>query len=240
MKDHDKKKCCSGHPIINSVGELVILCQRKTYALAFDLPYCIWGAMYLNTNFSAVLQPYLPVTVPPITVTTAIVNNNTIRFTYTNGIETDTIEVTNPDIGLISYPEMLSNLNTNYMRSDFLIFNCNYGTGVAFLTDDQINLIKLGGLYLQQTGGTGSKNAQLIIPLSRTSMNNSTTNVTEIYLRREPIKQESVWIHQAKYISQPAPPTILPVYAFTVFISERINVNEEKKALFEKVLNHQD
>jgi hypothetical protein len=83
---------------------------------------------------------------------------------------------------------------------------------------------------MQGVGGTGNKNAQLIIPFSRTQINNSLVNITEIYLRNEPIKPESVWVHYLPwldFVGMGLPNRPLE-YNFTIFISEKVDMNALK------------
>ncbi|MGZ4038660.1 MAG: hypothetical protein ACXVPQ_12585, partial [Bacteroidia bacterium] len=63
---------------------------------------------------------------------------------------------------------------------------------------------------------------------SRTQINNSVKNVIELYMRNEPVKAQTVWIHQFGWVD---PATITPAqieYTYTVFISKLINMNREK------------
>jgi hypothetical protein len=227
-KSSHKKKCpCSGNAINNSEGELIISVTRDSFNIPFALPYCLWGAIYINTNFGVVLQPYLP---PNTTVSSAIVGS-TIVFTYNNAAfpGNDTITITIPGSGLISYIEMLTNLNTNYMRTDFVLFNCNSANDGTFLTDQQIKSLQLNLLNLIKIdAGSNAKDIQNIIPATRTEINNSVKEIIEISLRNEPIKPDSVWVQNFGYV-----PLIGGLqFTYTIFISERINMNEEKATKF--------
>lgn len=213
------------HTISNSVGELVIVVTRQTYVLPVALPYCIWGTLYVNSNYGIVLQPYLP---PGITLqSNTITPEGNMLFTYQNGGgDTDTILVSVPTIGLINYVEILSGLKTNYMRSCFMTFDCNSANDADTLDNSVILDIQSFGLFFQKVGGTGDKGAQLIIPKTRRQINNSVMNIIEIYLRNEPIKPETVWVHSMPYIV--AIPPALPKpqeYNFTVFITETVDIN---------------
>lgn len=217
---HEKPCECSGNSVTRSKGELVITVTRTSFNLPFDLPYCIWGALYVNTNFGVVLQPYLPA---GITVRTGT-DDNIISFIYTDGILTDVIQVTIPSAGIINYLAILSSLNTNYMRTEFMLFDCNAANDGTIITDQQIKKSQSNPLYLQTVSGGGMKEAQVIIPSSRTNINNSVKQIIEVYLRNEPVKPETVWIHNFAYLLLMGSLQ----YSFTVFISERVNMNSEK------------
>ena len=194
------------------------------------LPYCIWGAIYANSNFAVVLQPYLPTGITVITTNNA---DGSVTFTYTDGLETDTIIISSPSASIMSYLEQVSALNTNIMRSNFMTFNCNSGNPNPTYTNDQIDTLQAGGLYLQKTSagslGGGSKDIQVIIPNSRKQINNSVINMTEIYLRNEAVKPDTTWVHQFAYASDAAGGRLpSPIqFTFTIFISERINMNHQ-------------
>ncbi|MGZ4087105.1 MAG: hypothetical protein ACXVPD_06545 [Bacteroidia bacterium] len=225
-----KKACgCGGNNAITlSKGEIIIQVTRQSFTINQPLPYCIWGSLYVNSlSFPQVLEDYLP---PGITVTTSV-DTNTLVFTYTDSSlppNSDTITVTVPDISLTSYLEILTNLNTNYMRTNFVVWDCNAGINPPGLQNSDINNLQAQGLYLQQITGGQNKDVQLIIPKSRTQINNSVKNVIELYMRNEPVKAQTVWIHQFGWVD---PATITPAqieYTYTVFISKLINMNREK------------
>jgi len=223
--DHKSPCGCSGNEITRSQGELVITVQRTSFNINADLPYCIFGALYLNgNNFATVLQEYLP---SGVTVVTSQENQN-LTFTYaSSGGGSDQIIVSVPDQGLINYLDILANLNTNYMRSNFLLFDCNAGDNPPLLADSQIRTLKKPGLFLKKIGGAGAKDTQIIIPGSRTQINNTLPNLVEIYLRNEPVKPDAVWVHKFAYTALSVPATRL-LFNWTLFISERIDMNSEK------------
>lgn len=235
-KTAEPKKGCGcvtkcPHTISQSQGEHVITMVRESFFIQQPLPYPIWGQLYLQGNFQTILQQYLNlIPGPPITVTQSINSAGNLVLTYTNGIETDTIVIGVPSIGLIAYSEILSGLKTNYWRSCYMLFNCNAGT----ITNTYDNAIIYGiqklGLFLQAVGGTGNKDAQLIIPFNRQSINNSVINITEIYLRNEPIKPDSVWVHSFPWLDFAGMglPNRPLEYNFTVFISEVVDMNAAK------------
>jgi len=227
---HQSPCHCSGNEITRSEGEIVITVTRNTFFLLVPLPYCIWGALYVQSNFGAVLKDYLP---PGITVTSVNNEDGSITFSYTDGLETDTISISSPSASIISYLENVASLNTNMMRSNFMTFNCNSGNPNPFYSNDQIDNLQSGGLYMQKTSagslGGGYKSTQVIIPNSRKQINNSVPNIIELYLRNEEVKPDTVWIHQFAYASDAIPGRLpSPIqFTFTVFISERINMNHQ-------------
>lgn len=224
----EKKPCgCVNkcpHTISNSDGELVIVVTRDSFNITATLPYCIWGTLYLNTNYGIVLQPYLPV---GMTVANATNANGNMVFTYTQGGKVDTITVSVPVIGLISYLEILSNLKTNYMTSCFMTFECNASIDAPLYDNTVIYGMQALGLFIQKVGASGDRNTQLIIPKTRRQINNSVINIIEIYLRKEPIKPDTVWIHSIPFVASLQPPLSAPPmeYNFTIYIADRVNMN---------------
>ena len=227
-KDEHTPPCkCSGNEVTKSKGEVIIYATRTGFSLPFSLPYCIFGTLYLqNFSFAQVIQNYLP---PGITVN-VIFDLNALIFSFTDGLTSDNITVTSPDISLISYAEMLTNLNTNYLRTNYVLFDCNAADDAEFLDQTQIKKLQGGGLFLQNIGAGGHKDVQLIIPKTRINGVQSVPNIINLDMRNEPIKPETVWIHSIANPVTPAPGVVVKpiVFSFTVFISERINMNSEK------------
>jgi hypothetical protein len=228
-KDSEPKKGCGcvnkcPHTISNSVGEQVIVVTRDSFNIQLDLPFAIWGTLYLQSNFGQILQPYLPATV---TFVSSVVNSaGNMVFTFTNGPETDTITVGVPGIGLISYNEMLNSLKTSYWKSCYMLFNCNARNTALFLDNSVILEIQSKGLFIQKVGAAGNKSAQLIIPKNRLGNNNSVSNIVEIYLRNEPIKPDSVWIHSFPYVNFGLGIVSNLEYNYTVFITDTVDMNK--------------
>lgn len=232
MENKKHCKCGCTHPISASVGELIIEITRNSFNIPDLLPYAMWGTLYANTNYGAVLQSYLPT---GITVSSARIGGAVV-FTYTSGILVDTITVTSPSIATISYLETIDNLKQNYMASCFMVFNCNSGNTPPFLDNSLIYTLQSGGLFLLKVSADRDKQQQLIIPTTRRQINNSIPNMIEIYLRSEPIKAETVWVHQFPYINQGETP--VPVmFQFTVFFSERVDMNAEKTKTLDRILH---
>ncbi len=220
----------SYNEIVNSEGELLFVATRATQTISQDLPYFIWGTAYVNNLDASVLAPYLG------TGTTVVLSHNAngdLVFTYTNGINTDIITVTTTAQGLISYIEAVQNLQTNYMISNYMLYGVNIDANATFLTQANINTLLTAGIIMQNldavTNVGGGKKKHLIIPRSRTMPNNSMPNVVEIFLRREKIKSNTVWINKfAKTSLDPAPAIS---NAFTIFISDTVNMNEEAEKI---------
>lgn len=231
---HKKKKpevkCgCAGNSIVRSKGEFTVFVRRNTFTIAQPLPYCIWGAMYLNANFSQAIQPYLPVGVTCF----AKINGGIVTFTYTSGLLSDSIDVFgNPD-GLLSYPEMVANLNTNYLKTELVNFGLNASiiAPIITLTALQIKTLQIQPLYLQKIGGMSSKDNEMISPLTRKLPNNSVNDIIEISMRNQIIKPETFWVHQfANVVIAGNRPLI---NYFNVFINDIINMNADKMSLSE-------
>ncbi len=223
-KKHKAPCGCSGNSITRSIGEVVITVTRTSFNINADLPYCIFGALYLPGNsFANAIEEYLP---DGVTVTTSITDRN-VTFNYgpAAGLG-DQIIVSVPDDSLINYLDIMASMNTNFMRSEFLLFDCNAHINAPVLADSQIRKLKSLGLFLTKVGGARDRDVQVIIPGSRTEINNSTTNLAQIYLRNEEVKAESVWVHKFAYTSLSVPATRLQ-FNWTLFVSERIDLNSE-------------
>lgn len=228
MKKKKENCFCSGNSIVRSEGEFTIVVIRNSFNIKKDLPYVMWGSIYMNgNNFATALQPYLP----GVGVTTQIVGENLI-FTYTEGPFVDQIIVIAIPTGMMSYPEMLASLNTNYLRTELVYFHNNTQIpGRPVLTLAQNLICQSKPLYLQKVGGLGSKGNEQITPLTRQLPNNSTPDVLELSLRHQEIKPDTFWVHQFAYLLIANKKPL--VYAWQVIINEVINMNEEKMSLSE-------
>lgn len=227
-----KEKCnckdsckCSGNSIVRSKGEYTIVVARNGFRIKQDLPYCLWGTMYLNGgNFATALKDYLPAGV----TCNSAVNGINIVFTYSDGVNTDTIAVFAIPTGLVSYPEMLASLNTSYLKTELVYFCNNTQVGnLPLLTPEQDKICQAQPLYLQKLGSTGSKDVELITPLSRRLPNNTVTNVLEISMRRQDIKPQTNWVHKFAYLKLTE--KNLLVFYWQVIINDIINMNEEQQ-----------
>ena len=228
-----KKKdpcACSGNSLVRSKGEYLIQVLRTGFTIASDLPYCIWGTIYANgNNFATVLQPYLPA---GVTVTSKV-DSVGVTFTYVSGCNSDTITVFADPDALLSYSEMLANLNTNYIQSELMYFSNNTEVLVLpTLTDQNNKILQNAPLYFQKIDGGGAKNNEYIKPLSRRIPNNSVPDITEISMRNQAIKPDTVWIHKFAYITQGGAFSTLQ-FSFMVVLNKIINMNDEKMSLME-------
>ena len=227
MKNKNDDCKCSGNSIVRSKGEYTIVVVRNGFRIKEDLPYCIWGTMYLNgQNFSTAINQYLPVGV----TCSSVVSGENIIFTYTNGLVTDIIQVFAIPTALVSYPEMLANLNTNYMKTELVYFCNNTQVGnLPILTAEQNKILQGAPLYLQTLGSMGSKNNELITPLSRQMPNNSVKDVIEISMRKQDIKPQTVWVHKFAYVTLTERNTL--VFYWQIIFNEIVNMNEERQSL---------
>lgn len=226
---------CTGNSIVRSEGEVLIIVVRTSFNIPLALPYCIWGTLYLqNNSFPVPLQPYLPAGVTVFTVQ----DNSILTFVYTDSLgNSDTIQVFMATEGLISYFDTLTSLNTNYLRSELAYYNINTFPDFApLLTDDQMNTLKAASIYFQKTGGAGTKKTETLKPLTRNLPNQSQPKITEVSLKHQEIKPDTVWIHQFEYVQLGGLVQFLVNY-WNVIINERIDMNAEKikqSQLFEK------
>jgi hypothetical protein len=221
MKNDDCK--CSGNSIVRSKGEYTIVVARNGFRIKEDLPYPIWGTLYLQgQNFANAVMNYLP---PGVTVT-SVVAGESVVLNFTDGINTDTIAIFAIPTALLSYPEMLSGLNTAYLRTEVAYFCNNTQVGnLPLLTDQQNKICQAQPLYLKRVGGLGKVEDQLITPLSRQQQNNSVRDVLEISLRKQEIHPNTVWIHKFAYI--PMTEKNLLVFYWQIIINSFGNMNEE-------------
>lgn len=226
-----KKECCSGHPIIFSEGELVIQYTRTSFTIPFALPFCLWGTLYINNNnFGAILAPYLPANVS--VVTSIDRNTGNLIFTYTYSITEaqDTIVLTIPQ-SLISYAEMLESINTNYMKSNYSILTVNSAIGAPYMVNSDIySLLDYAFIFtkvsaLSNTGG--SKTRDIVIPRSRMNPQNTQVNIVEMFLRKQDVKPDAVWINSFAYTATIAAFAVPITSSLTIFINQIFDMNKE-------------
>ena len=224
MKDEKHEDCkCSGNAIVRSKGEYTIVVARNGFKIKEDLPYPIWGTLYLQSgNFATAVRDYLPA---GVTCTSSVVGEN-INLSYTDGVNTDDISIFAIPTGLLSYPEMLTGLNTAYLKSELAYFCNNTQVGnLPLLTDQQNKKCQAQPLYLTKIGGLGNKGNELITPLSRRLPNNSVNNIIEVSLRKQDIMPDSVWIHKFAYINMTE--KSLLVFYWQIIINDIINMNKK-------------
>jgi hypothetical protein len=223
-----KKACCSSNEIVRSEGELIITVRRTGFTLHDDLPYCVWGALYVNSKYN-ILQPYLT---SGITFTTTIDPAGDVIFHYTDGKTTDTITISTGGQTLVSYAEEVTNLNTNFMRSNYMLFSVNTDIGAALLANSDIDTMLNAGLTIQQIDGMGAVNKNLIVPRSRRMINNSIYNLVEIYLPKptQPIKQTTAWVQKFPYIASVSEQSFL-TSAYIIFINKRFTINRKRPVI---------
>ena len=224
MKDEKHDECkCSGNSIVRSKGEYTIIVARNGFKIKEDLPYPIWGTLYLQSqNFATAVKDYLPA---GITCTSDVSGEN-INLHYTDGVNTDDISIFAIPTGLLSYPEMLTSLNTAYLKSELAYFCNNTQVGnLPLLTDQQNKKCQAQPLYLTKIGALGSKGNELITPLSRRQANNSVKDVIEVSLRKQDIMTDTVWIHKFAYINMTE--KSLLVFYWQIIINEFVSMNKQ-------------
>lgn len=218
--ENEKCKCKSTSSIVNSKGEYTIMVQREGFGTLVDLPYPIWGTVYLQSkNFAQSIKDYLPA---GMTVTESN-ENGIITLSYFNGLSTDIIRIFAIPSSLLSYPEMLSGLNTAYLKSELVYFCSNTSIPTANVTTPQNKVLQNAPLYLGKIGGMGDKSNELITPYTRRLPNNSVNDIVEIAMRNQDIKPETVWIHKFAYIQN------IPILNFYwhVFFNDIVNMNKK-------------
>lgn len=218
---------CSGNSIVRSKGEYTIVVVRNGFKIKQDLPYAIFGTVYLNgQNFATAIKDYLPSGVTCV----SSVDKENIIFEYTEtatGLIDRIILFVIPS-GIISYPQFLANLNTNYLKTE-LVYFCN-NTQVPnqpVLSLIQDKKLQAQPLYLQRISGMSQKDNELITPLSRRLPNNTVSNVLEISMKRQDIRAETVWIHKFAYVKLTEKNTL--VFYWQIIINDIINLNEERQ-----------
>lgn len=224
MKTENTEDCtCAGNSIVRSKGEYTIIVTRNGFKIKEDLPYPIWGTLYLQSqNFATAVKDYLPAGV----TCTSTVNGSDIILQYTQGANVDTIKINAIATGLLSYPEMLTGLNTAYLKSELSYF-CNNTeiTNLPLLTDQQNKILQAQPLYLTKIGGLGDKANELITPLSRSLPNNSVKDIIEISMRKQDIMADTVWIHKFAYINMTEKNKLR--FYWQIIINEIVNLNKK-------------
>lgn len=224
MKNEKHEDCkCAGNSIVRSKGEYTILVNRSGFDTLKDLPYPIWGTLYMQSNsFAVAIKDYLP---DGITCVSSVVDGNII-LDYSDGAgNTDTITVFAPKSALLSYPEMLTGLNTAYLKTELCYF-CNNSPILSnpLLSDGQNKTLQSKPLYLAKIGGLGSKGNELVIPASRLLPNNSVKDIIEISMRKQDIMPDNVWIHTFAYINMTGKSQLR--FYWQIIINEIVNMNK--------------
>ena len=224
MKEEKHEDCkCSGNSLVRSKGEYTIIVDRIGFKTLADLPYPIWGTLYLQAqNFATAIRDYLPA---GITCTSTVVDG-VIILDYTDGTNTDRIKIFAIPSGLLSYPEMLTGLNTAYIKSELCYFANNAPiNNHPTLTNLQNQRLQAQPLYLSKIGGLGSKANELITPLTRKLPNNSVQDTIEISLRKQDIMADTVWIHTFGYINMTEKSKLR--FYWQIIYNEVVNLNKK-------------
>jgi hypothetical protein len=226
MKKEDPKHedCgCSGNSIVRSKGEYTIIVARNGFKIQEDLPYPIWGTLYLqNQSFDTAVRDFLP---PGVTCVSSVVGEN-INLAYTQGANTDNISIFAIPGNLLSYPEMLSGLNNQFLKTELAYFCNNTQVGnLPLLTDQQNKKCQAQPLYIKKIGGLSNVQNELITPLSRHLPNNSVKDVIELSLRKQEIHPDTIWIHKFAYINMTE--KNLLVFYWQIIINEFVNLNNK-------------
>lgn len=219
-----KENCkCSGNSIVRSKGEYTVIVTRLTFNIKQNLPYVIWGSIYLNgENFATAIRDYLPA---GVTATSEIVGE-TVVLTYTKADHTDRIVISTAADESVSYVQMIANLKTNYLKSELVYFCNNALPPIPILTNDQNKFLQSTPLYLVKIGGLSEKSTETIIPYTRKVPNNSVLDVSEIYLRHQDVKPNTNWIHVFAWIKLSGTTPSLGFY-WQLIINDIVNINEE-------------
>lgn len=224
MKPDKHEDCsCSGNSIVRSKGEYTIVVIRNGFKITEALPYPIWGTLYLQgDNYATAIRDYLPTGV----TCTSAVSNGAVILAYTQGLNTDFIQIAAIKSGLLSYSEMLTGLNTAFLKSElaYLCTNADVNN-TPILTDSQIKTLQVQPLYLSKIGGLSSKASELITPLSRAMPNNSVKDVIEISLRKQEIMPDTVWIHYFAWIAMTEKSKLH--FYWQIIINEFVNMNQK-------------
>lgn len=117
----------------NSVGSFSLIITRNTRTIAQTLPVCLFMPEQLENGYRETLAPFIPsgftLSVTYGTNVSATLSNR-VRFSYTDGVNTDTIDVT-----------------------------CNMTNYLAFLSASKVNRYQLTNLRMQ-VSETASANLQ--------------------------------------------------------------------------------
>jgi hypothetical protein len=230
-KTEHKSECpCAGNSIARSKGEVTIVVRRQSFRIKKNLPYCIWGTQYLQGNsFAVALIPYIPVGVTLL----VIQSGNTVTFQYTQGANVDNIIVTCPPNTTISYMEIIQNLNTNFLKSELIYFNCNADANSPTLTTTDSITIRSQILYFLKKASLGKKTTETLIPQTRTQVNNSQPNIVELSFPNKTIKPDTVWVHTFPFLLLGGGPLTELTFYWQVIINDIINVNEHNQQVIE-------
>jgi len=123
--------------IAGSVGDLNITVTRKSINIDGKLPYALFGTNDYDAGYISTLTGFAL----PVGTTVAISQaSGKVIFTYTQGVNVDTIEVEFQ--GLNNYVSFLKGLNTTFFKTRYIL----YSIGDATETSQLFNIISFGDI----------------------------------------------------------------------------------------------
>lgn len=194
--------------VTQSKGDLNITVLRVTANLAVPLPYILFGLQGFSSSFQSTLKPYLPSGVT-CTATNSATTGNMV-LTYTDGIVTDTIQISLSG-GLISYSEFLQSMNQNYFKTKYVRYEVADDANRLSQQSQMINFGLLSAL--------GQKNANQLLVRSRIQSWTYQKSITELLMPEQKITSDFSFVQNAIAVASYS-------IAWDVFMSDRVNLNK--------------
>lgn len=189
-----------------SRGDLNITVKREGAALAYDLPYILFGLNGFNSSFISTMRNYLPTGVTM--VASADPNTGDMLLTYTDGIGTDVIRVTLTG-SQISYMEFLENMNSNFFKTKYIRQEYPNNANLLNAVSQTINFGLLSAL--------GARSANNLLPRSRRQTSDYQSFIINLFMDEQKITSDFSFVQKFTQVKDSI--------AWDVVMSDRVNLN---------------
>lgn len=192
--------------IAESRGDLNITVKREGTAIAFDLPYILFGLNGFQSSFISTIRPYLPAGVTMSASSDPATGD--MLLTYTDGVNTDVVRVSLTG-SQISYMEFLENMNSNFFKTKYI--RQEYPNDASLL-DSVSHAINFGLL-----SALGARSANNLLPRARRKTSDFNTFIVDLFMAEQKITSDFSFVQ--KIIQKKT------TIAWDVVMSQRVNLN---------------
>lgn len=195
--------------IANSKGDLNLTITRDGVSIDAPLPFILFGSNDFTAGYVDTLKGLLSGLPPGTTVAVTSDAVGNIVFTYTNGMNVDTVTVNN--LGNISMKSFLASMNNNFFKTKYFLVS---------ISDETKNLIQFAQpLFFGKLSSLGMTQANQLVFRSRTNSWQFRKDRVEVVLPEQSIVPDfsfAMSIIKADGFS----------IGFDLFMSERSNLNK--------------
>lgn len=190
--------------IAQSKGDLNITVTRTGVTIAQNLPYVVFGLNDYASGYASTLAGFLP---SGVTVAVTVNSVGSVVFTYTSGLNSDTITVAN--IGNNNYISFLQSMNQNRFKTKYMLYTISAAQPTQF--NQMLNYGLLSSL--------GAKNSNQLLLNSRILPDQYLTDRVNVLMPEQEVTPDFSFVQNMIQVSG-------LVVGYNIFMSERLNSNK--------------